>query len=93
MTGNIDDELKRFREAYAADALDTAAILAVRPRARQLINRLSSEDRTALAEILLSWLDELFLDRTNDEFRAGLELRAQVALDVTPSGLADLDPD
>lgn len=91
-------ELLEHRRAVEAqldeNTLDLVAITITRPQLRQATcSALAADELCAVLNGVLVWVDELLLTRDADEIRLQLELRAQVALGVTPSGLADLDPD
>lgn len=87
----LEQHRARLVAAHASSAGDSAALLIVRPGARELISALAAEDLAAVTLEVLRWMDELLLNPENDELRFDIEVRAQVALDTTPDGLADLE--
>ncbi len=71
-------------------AHDIAAVLITRP-AQHLCNTGADAETVALiTQKILEWTDELLLPREADSIRLDLETRAEVAVSVTPEGLAGL---
>jgi hypothetical protein len=90
MTTNEQIELMNDR------AHDIAAVLITRPAQRvELLEHLcnagaDSETVALITQKVLEWTDELLLPREADSIRRDLETRAEVAVSVTPEGLAGL---
>lgn len=89
----LREQRDRLLEHAEAHERDLAAILMVRPKYRTtLLKALAESGGLAdVTEHMLRWIDEMFLCPELDELRLQLLLQSEVALAITPDGLADIE--